>query len=224
MMVEPPEPRYPPVPPCPLCGTERNRSIAEIEGTVYWRCEACDLRFLDPAFLPTLSEEAETYSHHRNEVDDPDYRRFLARLAEPLAAKLAPGSRGLDHGCGPGPALAAMLSEAGYPMALYDPIFQPDPEALARAYDFITCTEVAEHFHDPAAEFIRFDRLLRPGGWLGLMTMFAPEDTAFAAWHYRRDPTHVVFYSAETFAWIATHHGWTLEIPRDHVVLMRKPL
>lgn len=216
-MAEPAGPR------CPLCANGDVRSLARVEGADYWRCRDCDLRFLDPALRPTPSQEAEVYAHHRNDVDDPAYRRFLARLADPLMQRLPPGARGLDHGCGPGPALAAMLAEAGYPMAVYDPIFRPGTEPLEGSYDFITCTEVAEHFHDPAAEFARFDRLLKPGGWLGVMTMFPPADANFADWHYRRDPTHVVFYAPETFAWIAARHGWVLDAARDHVVLIRKP-
>ena len=50
---------------------------------------------------------------------------------------------GLDFGAGPGPALAAMMSEDGFDVAIYDPFFQPDAEALQRKYDFITCTAVS---------------------------------------------------------------------------------
>ena len=90
-------------------------------------------------------------------------------------------------------------------------------------YDFVTCTEVAEHFHRPADEFDRLERLLRPGGWLAVMTSFQTDDARFAGWHYRRDPTHVVFYRAETFRTIAARHGWDCEIPAKDVALMRKP-
>jgi len=48
-------------------------------------------------------------------------------------------------------------------------LFRPGSEALTRTCDFITCTEVAEHFHRPADEFRRLDALLKPGGWLALM-------------------------------------------------------
>jgi 2-polyprenyl-3-methyl-5-hydroxy-6-metoxy-1,4-benzoquinol methylase len=47
---------------------------------------------------------------------------------------------------------------------LFDPLFFPDPEPLGDLYDFITCTETIEHFHRPAEEFARLDRMLRPGG------------------------------------------------------------
>ncbi len=80
------------------------------------------------------------YLHHENHLDDPGYRRFLSKLADPLLARLPAGSKGLDYGCGPGPALAAMLREAGHQVALYDPFFHPDLTPLERSYDFETCT------------------------------------------------------------------------------------
>ncbi|WP_382328301.1 class I SAM-dependent methyltransferase [Hydrogenophaga sp. UC242_50] len=144
------------------------------------------------------------------------------RCAAPLLQRLAPGCSGLDYGCGPGPVLADLLREAGHTVALYDPFFHPDTGALATPHDFITCTEVAEHFHDPAAEFRRLDALLRPGGWLALMTRFQTDDARFAQWHYRRDPTHVVFYREATLRWLARHHGWHCEVPGANVVLMQK--
>jgi len=61
-----------------------------------------------------------------------------------------------------------------------------------------------------------------PGGWLAVMTIFQTDDTAFAGWHYRRDPTHVVFYREETFTAIARHHDWRCEFPCDNVVLLQK--
>lgn len=95
---------------------------------------------------------------------DAAYRAFLNRAAGPLLERLPPARQGLDFGCGPGPALAIMLREAGHTVALFDPFFYPDPAVLASAYDFITCTEVAEHFHRPAEEFSKLDALLNPGG------------------------------------------------------------
>ncbi len=107
-------------------------------------------------------------------------------------------------------------------MRLYDPLFFPDPESLYDLYDFIVCAETIEHFHRPAEEFSRFDRMLRPGGWLALMTCFQTDDERFATWHYRRDPTHVVFYRCSTPRRIARRFGWTCEIPVKDVALMRK--
>lgn len=210
-------------PTCPVCLDPAPRPFMAVDGREYWRCEACEATFLAPAQRPSPADERAEYLLHANDPQDAGYRRFLFRLAEPLLARLAPACEGLDYGCGPGPALAAMLREAGHDVALYDPFFAPDAAVLERRYDFITCTEAAEHFHDPAGEFDRFDRMLRPGGWLALMTCFQTEDARFARWHYRRDPTHVVFYRAATFERIARRLGWQCEIPCKDVVLMRKP-
>lgn len=209
-------------PVCPVCRRDGTRAFAEVDDRRYWRCGHCEATFLDPAQRPTPSLERAEYLRHRNDLADPGYRAFLGRLAVPLRARLAPGAEGLDYGCGPGPALAAMLAEAGHSVSLYDPFFHPDEAALARRYDFISCTEVVEHFHHPAAEFARLDALLRPGGWLGVMTCFQTDDTRFARWHYRRDPTHVVFYREQTFRHLAGRHGWRCEVPAKDVVLMRK--
>lgn len=175
-----------------------------------------------PHQRPALAQEHAQYLLHQNDANDPGYRRFLSRLSGPLLTKLHLPGQGLDYGCGPGPALAAMLREAGHQVALYDPIFVPDRAALQRCYDFVTCTETAEHFHAPRAEFARLRALLRPDGWLAVMTCFQTDDSLFETWHYRTDPTHVVFYRASTFHQLARDWGWRCEIPRKDVVLMQK--
>lgn len=206
---------------CPLCQTAA-KAFLKANGKTYYRCGECHLRFVDPAAHPNRDAELGQYLHHENEVDDPGYRRFLSRLANPLLEVLTPASDGLDYGCGPGPALAAMMQEAGHRMAVWDPFFAPDPAPLSQHYDFVTCTEVAEHFHSPAQEFARLDALIKPGGHLGLMTCFQTEDDRFAHWHYRKDPTHVVFYRAETMRWIALKFGWKVVFPRKDVAIMFK--
>jgi len=207
---------------CPLCRLSEAEHFVTVDSRDYRRCRNCDLRFLDPGRRPSREEEFAHYLHHENDPEDPGYRRFLSKLTKPLLERLNPGLQGLDFGCGPGLALAMMLREAGYEMATYDPFFHPVPAVLETTYDFITCAEVVEHFHNPAHEFDRLDRLLRPGGWLALMTCFQDDDAAFAQWHYRRDPTHVVFYREATLRKIAARRRWTCEIPAKDVALMRK--
>lgn len=208
---------------CRVCETGVARHFEQVDSLDYWRCGACEATLLDASQLPARPDEHTQYRLHRNEVDDEGYRQFLSRLAEPLLECLPPGQQGLDYGCGPGPALAAMLCEAGHDVALYDPLFFPDDETLTRSYDFITCSEVVEHFHEPAEEFRKLNQRLRPGGWLAVMTTFQTDDAAFRNWHYRRDPTHVVFYRLETFEFIARQHGWQCSSPCRNVVLLRKP-
>lgn len=212
-----------PSPECPVCNAQPCAHFLTIDERDYWRCRQCEASFVDPSQLPRQSVEHAQYMLHRNEVNDPAYRMFLARLASPLLARLPAMSSGLDYGCGPGPALAAMLTEAGHRMAVYDPLFFDDRTVFEGRYDFITCTEVAEHFHRPREEFARLDTLLKPGGCLAVMTNFQTDDAAFAGWHYRRDPTHVVFYRETTLRTIAGHHNWRCEIPCANVALLEKP-
>ena len=54
------------------------------------------------------------------------------------------------------------------------------------------------------------------------MTLLQDDDAAFATWHYRRDPTHVVFYREETFSWLADHYGYHLKRPHPNVAFFQK--
>lgn len=207
---------------CPLCEAVEASDTLVREGRRFFRCPRCGLVFVDPAHRLSPEAERARYESHRNDPTDPAYRGFLSRLADPLFERLAPGSRGLDYGSGPGPTLSRMLTEAGHPTRDYDPFFAPDRAPPHRSYDFITCSEAAEHFHEPAREFRRMDARLRPGGWLGLMTGLIQPETDLATWWYLRDPTHVVFYSPDTLRWIARTWKWTLVPISETVALFRK--
>lgn len=209
--------------PCPVCRSNTVEPLVSVDDRDYWRCTSCKASFLDPRQLPSREAEYAHYLQHRNEVGDPAYRRFLSRLADPLLARLSPAARGLDYGCGPGPALAAMLEEAGHTVALYDPFFRPDPAPLGATYAFVTCTETAEHFHRPAEELERLMGLVEPGGLLAIMTCFQTDDARFRDWHYRKDPTHVVFYREETLRHVADTAGLDCEVPAKDVALLRRP-
>jgi SAM-dependent methyltransferase len=204
---------------CPLCQHPDCQPFAHADGRDYFRCPRCELTFLHPDQLPTASTERTHYGLHENDPNDPGYRAFLNRLAAPLCEQLTAGSEGLDFGCGPGPALARMLEERGHHMTVYDPLFAPDTSALDRQYDFVTCTEVVEHFHQPAKEFELLAGLVKPGGVLAIMTSLLHDGIDFQKWHYRRDPTHVCFYCQQTFSWLAQHHG-LLARKTDHVAIV----
>jgi len=207
---------------CRLCGAAVRPFFTGTEGRAYQRCPRCGITQLAADQLPLPAQEHAQYRLHQNDPAEPRYRRFVAQLATPLCERLAAGAQGLDYGCGSGSALTALLRESGHRMLQYDPLFAPDRAVLRQRYDFIACCEVAEHFHDPAGEFAQLHRLLRPGGWLGVMTGFQDDDAAFGAWHYRRDPTHVVFYRRESFAWLATGYGCRLELPARNVALLQR--
>lgn len=168
-------------------------------------------------------QEKAVYDQHQNNPDDMGYRQFLGRLATPLVERLPTGPLdGLDFGSGPGPTLSIMLEEMGYNMAIYDPYFAPDPSVLTRQYDFVTCTEAIEHFNQPAKEWGLLLSMIKPGGWLGLMTKLATDAEAFTRWHYKNDPTHVSFFSRDTFRFLAQRDGLEVEFVGNDVILLRK--
>ncbi|MEM0955075.1 MAG: hypothetical protein AAGI24_13115, partial [Pseudomonadota bacterium] len=99
---------------CPLCDAENHHEYHRDKRRSYRQCHVCKLVFVPGCHYLTAAAERAEYLLHENAVDDPGYRRFLSRLAVPLLARLPAESEGLDFGCGPGPALAAMLREAGH--------------------------------------------------------------------------------------------------------------
>ncbi|SHJ45339.1 Methyltransferase domain-containing protein [Malonomonas rubra DSM 5091] len=209
---------------CPLCFCTDTTPYFENKHRPYLLCSACRLVFVPPRFHLSSSAEKAEYDLHHNDPADSGYRKFLSRLTDPLQERIAAGSSGLDFGCGPGPALAEMLTEAGHKVALYDPYYQPDTSVLEQDYDFICATEVVEHLRTPADEFRQLFSLLRPGGILAIMTKLVRNQQAFAGWHYIRDLTHICFYSRDSFRWLAQHYAAEVEFIGADVILLRNPL
>ena len=206
---------------CPLCCHGIEPYIKD-RRRLYFRCPRCELVSADPQSHLDAAAERAYYDLHENGPTDQGYRRFLGRLSEPLLGRLTTGMRGLDFGCGPGPTLSVMLGEAGMLMEDYDPLYRPNPGALECPYDFVTCTEVVEHFRRPAEDWSRLTALLSPGGWLGVMTKLVISRERFATWHYKDDPTHVSFYGLDTFAWLGARFGLVVERMESDVLLLRK--
>lgn len=190
----------------------------------YLRCQRCLLVQVPADHQLDADAELAEYRLHRNDPDDPGYRRFLSRLAEPLLQHLPADSSGLDFGCGPAPALAMLLREQGHRVALHDLYFANNPQVFDQQWDFICASEVVEHLAQPGEELHRLWQCLKAGGWLALMTKRVRDAEAFANWHYKNDPTHICFFSVPTFDWLAAHWQTRAEYPADDVVLLRKPL
>jgi len=54
------------------------------------------------------------------------------------------------------------------------------------------------------------------------MTKLAPTKDRFANWYYKKDPTHVSFFSRSTFEWLAVQWQTNATIIGDDVVIFRK--
>ncbi|MDB1122518.1 class I SAM-dependent methyltransferase [Vibrio algarum] len=208
--------------PCPLCDDDNVHHYYNDKKRDYLQCTRCNLVFVPTEQrLDTESEKAQ-YDKHENDPSDEGYRCFLSRLSEPLMEKISPNSAGLDFGCGPGPTLSVMLQDSGHNMTLYDIYYYPDIKALDKTYDFLTATEVIEHLYYPKDVWQNWLNLVKPNGWIGLMTKLVINVEAFSKWHYKNDITHVCFYSRETFQYLAERDKLQLEFVGNDVILLRK--
>ncbi len=205
---------------CPLCTSENLGSFFEDTKRIYLHCFYCNLVFVPRRYWLSTEDEKATYDLHENDAQDPGYRQFLSRLSTPLLEKLDSEQKGLDFGCGPGPTLSVLLEEQGHQVDLYDPIYYNDSSVFDKKYDFICATEVVEHLHDPNKIFTALFKMLRKGGWLGIMTKLVIDKSAFSQWHYIRDMTHICFYSRNTFEYLAQRFNAELEFVANDVILL----
>jgi ribosomal protein S27AE len=209
---------------CPLCNAGSIEDFHRDKRRAYFRCGECALVFVDPASHLSTAEEKARYGLHENDPADSAYRGFLRRLADPLTERLGEGPlKGLDFGSGPGPTLSVIMEERGYTMSIYDPFFAPDAAVLQQRYDFVTCTEVLEHFRRPAKEWRLLLSLVKPGGWLGIMTRLLEDPGAFGTWYYKEEDTHVCFFSHATFHYLAVRDGLEVEFLGKDVIILRLP-
>jgi hypothetical protein len=205
---------------CPLCNHTDTSLFSESENRLYYHCLRCDLVFVPQHYFITSEDEKAKYDNHQNSIHNEGYVNFLNRLLIPLEKYLPTNATGLDFGCGPGPTLHLLMKQKGYEMQLYDYFYKPEEEVFMQKYDFITSTEVIEHLHNPLTELTRLWNCLNESGVLGIMTAFRVDD--FANWYYKRDLTHIAFYTPQTFQWLADYFHAKLIIPESGVVILRK--
>lgn len=205
---------------CPVCAGQDGQHYHRDGQRDYWQCPDCDLVFVPASQRLTPSLEKYQYDQHQNNLYDAGYRQFLSRAADVITQRFPLPAEGLDFGCGPCPTLAAMLIDSGHQLSLFDHYYFHNPQALARSYDFIVSTEVVEHLSQPGKIVDQLVRLLKPGGALLIMTKRVQNRSAFARWHYTHDPTHIVFFSEQTFAFLAQRHGLSLSFPGQDLALL----
>ncbi len=192
---------------CPLCGESRQISpVPGADAREYFLCGNCCLVFVDSRFHPSQAEARKRYEQHNNSPDDAGYVAFLNSVLKPMLGLIRTGMRGLDYGCGPGPALSGLVRRAGIECSDFDPLFFPEPPQPP--YDFIFSTETFEHFFNPRSEIEKLRNMLADDGYLGVMTELWDSIGRFKTWHYSRDFTHVSFYHSRTFEYIRAEFGF----------------
>jgi SAM-dependent methyltransferase len=211
---------------CVLCSSD---SIFPLEFSkpskrVFLRCPHCDLIFVPESHHLQPDEELARYRLHRNTLSNDGYvGMFLEKIA--MMHKYCPGVNSvLDYGCGPSPVLAELLKREGFSCDVYDPFFFPAfPEG---SYDLVISTEVFEHLREIRAELQRIRKLIKSGGYLAVMTSQHDVVNDFENWWYKNDPTHICFFGARTFEWLAKEFGFEI-IYRDNknfIILKKQKL
>jgi len=212
---------------CVLCGGNLV-SYTQDRLRSYLQCTLCSLVQVPEHQRLSSSEEKIEYDKHENNPEDLGYRVFLSRMLDPMLEALAGRDKacisGLDFGSGPEPVLQCMFSEEGVKQDIYDVYYAPNLVCFDEGieYDFITATEVVEHLYEPSFELQRLWSHLAPEGVLGIMTKRVISLEAFESWHYKNDPTHVCFFSIETFEFLAEKWNAELTTVSTDVVLFRK--
>lgn len=212
---------------CPICDYTCETFLNKTQTVTFHSCPNCLYIFKDPSAYLSEEEEKERYLRHHNTVNDPTYVDYFERFLDgSIRADLHPDKTVLDFGSGPKPVFAELLrSRYGMKVDIYDPFFAADEEALKKAYDIVTCTEVLEHVRNPLDAFLQFQGLVKPGGLLAIMTQLHPQNERdFLQWFYPRDITHVSFFAEATFRVLGERYGFEMK-SSDHrhaVVLRRK--
>ena len=192
----------------------------------YGHCQNCDLISLNPAQHVSSEIEKKRYDQHENNFNDVGYENHLNQILLPLSSYVKKEEIGLDYGCGRTNQIEILAARMDLKMNSYDPIYRPDNLKINLKYDFITSTEVVEHFRDPKTEWIKMLDLVKTGGFIAIMTQQheAAIDNyeKFKKWWYIRDITHVVFYSEKTFRWIEEYFNLKIEYIKNPIVILKK--
>jgi hypothetical protein len=190
---------------CNLCGSKTltlvdpNLKIKDRK-LRYHRCTQCGFTKKEDAALIDSSSEKAQYDFHENHIENEGYKNLLQGFIDDTVTPFKASGSLLEYGAGPGPVLGKLLSDMGFEVTLYDPYYHVDKEALKKRYDVITSTEVFEHFYEPLKTIKTLVNCLNSNGILAIQTSFKTmDDETFLTWWYRRDLTHVSFYTLESF-------------------------
>ena len=193
---------------CHICGSGTESFTDSKSGIRYHSCSGCGVIFKSPECYRSIAEQKARYDLHNNDENDEGYRAYFQRFLDFVLPQVEDVETALDFGCGRSTLLANILNSINIETDPYDPIYHPDTPYHSKKYDLILSTEVFEHLHDPKAVFASLVERLHAGGYLAIQTQFHPENREkFKQWYYHKDPTHIVFFSPQTFKYLGAMHG-----------------
>jgi hypothetical protein len=197
----------------------------EKKGLFYHRCEVCGFIHLDDTLIIDNESEKKHYEKHNNSFECTGYVKmfdsFIEEAVEPYILNI---KTVLDFGSGHTPVLAELLRRKKLEVDHYDLYFFPEKIYEIKKYDLITSTEVFEHLKEPKVILKTLLQSLNKEGYIILMTQFPPvEDEAFLNWWYRRDVTHISFFTPQSFEIMGEEMGLkVLKIINKNIVVFQK--
>lgn len=185
---------------CHICDKATVLFVHEKTKITYYHCLDCEYVFKSSKVYQDFDSQKERYNLHTNDEEDAGYKAYFQRFLDFTLPLVAQPKTALDFGCGASSILSSMLAKEGIVCDYYDPIYHPDTLNDCKKYELIVSTEVFEHLHQPKEVFASLLGRLEEGGFLAIQTQFHPNDTeAFKKWYYHQDPTHIVFFTTQTF-------------------------
>ena len=182
---------------CFLCGSSSHNFFEKT-----YKCSRCFFIFKTEELFLSKEDEEARYRFHQNKENDQGYKDFLNRLVVPLKTFLKKENSFLDYGCGSYSQLSKLVEDHVATTDFYAPLFFPNQNNVTQ-YDIVACTEVVEHFKNPLENWKKLIKTVKPQGILAVMTQFYDETIDYKTWWYKNDPTHIGFYSEETFEYLA---------------------
>ncbi|WP_024954875.1 class I SAM-dependent methyltransferase [Sulfurospirillum arcachonense] len=191
----------------------------------FYQCPHCELIFLDKKFYVAPIAEKKQYDNHNNSFEDSGYVQMFENFLNFFWDDIKENTKtALDFGCGPGPVLYELIKRRNVKSDCYDKFYQTQKIYENKKYDLITSTEVFEHLDNPKEVLNFLTTLLNNNGVIALMTLFhTNKQSDFLKWWYRRDPTHITFFTPKCIEIMANECGLNV-IKHDNkrIIILQK--
>ncbi len=210
---------------CKVCKERTCLIEDEKKNLIYYRCLFCGFVSLDDKCMVNKVEEKRKYDEHNNSLENEGYVQMFEDFIE---LSIVPYKKNiqtvLDFGSGPEPVFSKLLERRGFEVDIYDLYYASKKVYESKKYDLITSTEVFEHLQKPLEVLALLVQHTNENGYIVLMTKFPPsDDKKFLAWWYRRDPTHISFFTPKSFEIMAGEVGLkVLKTINKNIVVFQK--
>ncbi|MFK5881791.1 MAG: class I SAM-dependent methyltransferase [Sulfurospirillum sp.] len=194
---------------CKICNSSIKIIKCYNNNKIYKFCLTCQAIILENNFVVSDALEKAQYENHNNSFESRGYVEMFEKFLDYFWQDLDNNATdAFDFGSGPGPVLAQILKNRALRVDIYDKFYQPNKSYINKKYDLITSTEVFEHLQNPLSTLKLLKKHLKKNGLIAIMTLFHDNnEDNFLNWWYRRDPTHILFYTPKTFEVLADMCG-----------------